>query len=142
QLSKSLSAMHAKPEYEWSLDALAQIAAMSRSTFAESFRREVGQTPGEYLTQWRITTAQALLRRGTPLKLVGERVGYGSQTGFIRAFKRALGCRPKSGCAKLGLHLETLLFEVSTGDGPRFCRFASLMTRAERPLISFVDIGR
>jgi AraC-like DNA-binding protein len=95
QLSKALNAMHTHPEQDWSLDTLAQHAAMSRSHFAEVFRREVGQTPGDYLTRWRITTAQALLRRGTPLKLVGERVGYASQGGFLRAFKQTVGCSPK-----------------------------------------------
>jgi AraC-like DNA-binding protein len=67
---------------------------MSRSSFASTFRRELGQTPGEYLTRWRIATAQALLRRGTPLKLVAERVGYASQAGFLRAFKASLGMPP------------------------------------------------
>lgn len=94
QLSKALNAMHSRPGEDWTLEGLAHCAAMSRSSFAETFRREVGQTPGEYLTRWRITTAQALLRRGTPLKLVGERVGYASQAGFLRAFKEAVGVSP------------------------------------------------
>jgi AraC-like DNA-binding protein len=95
KLSHALNAMHAHPEQAWSLEALAQRASMSRTSFAEVFRYEVGQTPGEYLTQWRVTTAQALLRRGTPLKLVAERVGYASQAGFLRAFKLSLGVSPK-----------------------------------------------
>lgn len=94
QLRKALYEMHSHPEANWSLEGLAHCAAMSRSSFAETFRREVGQTPGEYLMRWRITTAQALLRRGTPLKLVGERVGYGSQAGFLRAFKEVVGVSP------------------------------------------------
>jgi AraC-like DNA-binding protein len=103
QLSKALNAVHAHPEHAWSLQALAQSAAMSRSSFAEVFRREVGQTPGEYLTRWRITTAQALLRRGTPLKIVGERVGYASQAGFLRAFKQVVGSSPKQWLRTLGM---------------------------------------
>ncbi len=95
QLRKALNALHAEPERDWSLEALAGHAAMSRSHFAEVFRREVGQTPGDYLTRWRITTAQALLRRGTALKLVGERVGYASQAGFLRAFKQIVGTSPR-----------------------------------------------
>lgn len=59
QLSRALTAMHSHPERDWSLEALAGRAAMSRSSFAELFRREVGQTAGEYLAGWRITTAQA-----------------------------------------------------------------------------------
>jgi AraC-like DNA-binding protein len=94
QLRKALNQVHGHPEQNWSLEGLAHCAAMSRSSFAETFRREVGQTPGEYLMRWRITTAQALLRRGAPLKLVGEQVGYGSQAGFLRAFKDAVGVSP------------------------------------------------
>lgn len=94
-LSKALNEIHAYPEREWTLESLAQCAGMSRSNFAESFRREIGQTPGEYLTRWRVTTAQALLRDGTPLKLIGERVGYSSAAGFLRAFKQIVGSPPK-----------------------------------------------
>lgn len=94
QLGRALHAMHAHPDQDWSLASLAREAAMSRSSFAETFRREVGQAPGEYLARWRITTAQALLRRGTPLKWVGERVGYASQAGFLRAFRQFVGASP------------------------------------------------
>ena len=93
-LSKAINAIHANPANNWSLEELAQLAAMSRSSFASTFRLEIGQTPGDYLTTWRISTAQALLRQGTPLKLVAERVGYVSQAGFLRAFKATLGMSP------------------------------------------------
>lgn len=43
-----------------SVGTQARHAAMSRSSFAETFRREIGQTPSEYLTCWRITVVQAL----------------------------------------------------------------------------------
>jgi AraC-like DNA-binding protein len=102
QLSRALTALHTDPAQDWSLEALARSAAMSRSSFAETFRREVGQAPGEYVTRWRITTAQALLRRGTPLKGLGERVGYGSEAGFLRAFKLALGVSPREWLRKSG----------------------------------------
>jgi len=94
QLSKAITALHADPARPWSLEEMATLATMSRSSFASRFREELGQTPGEYLTRWRISTAQALLRRGTPLKLVGESVGYASQAGFLRAFKDSVGASP------------------------------------------------
>jgi AraC-like DNA-binding protein len=94
QLSKAIGAVHADPAREWSLDEMATLAAMSRSSFASRFREELGQTPGEYLMRWRISSAQALLRQGIPLKLVSERVGYTSQAGFLRAFKAAVGVSP------------------------------------------------
>jgi AraC-like DNA-binding protein len=94
QLGKTLTAIHADPARDWSLEAMAAIAAMSRSSFASTFRREVGQTPGDYLAGWRISTAQTLLRHGVALKHVADRVGYGSQAGFLRAFRASLGLSP------------------------------------------------
>ncbi len=94
QLGKALEAMHADPARQWTLDALAGLARMSRSAFAASFRDVVGETPVQYLTRWRIGAAQALIRRGTPLKVVAGRVGYSSQAGFLRAFKSVLGHSP------------------------------------------------
>lgn len=94
QLSRAITAMHAEPERQWTLESLAALAAMSRSSFAGAFRREVGQTPGEYLTCWRIASAQALLRRGMSLPHVAGRVGYLSQAGFQRAFRQVIGLPP------------------------------------------------
>ena len=67
---------------------------MSRSSFAAVFKREVGDTQGNYLTRWRVRLAQALIREGVALKVVAERVGYASQAGFLRAFKQVLGQSP------------------------------------------------
>jgi AraC-like DNA-binding protein len=94
QLTKALVSLHADPARAWTLGALAHLAGMSRSAFAASFREVVGETPGQYLTRWRVAAAQALIRGGTPLKLVAGRVGYSSQAGFLRAFKAVLGLSP------------------------------------------------
>jgi AraC-like DNA-binding protein len=94
QLSKALTAIHANPERDWSLDSLAVLAGMSRSSFAACFKDEVGESPGNYLTRWRVTMAQALIREGVPLKIVSTRVGYESQAGFLRAFKIVVGESP------------------------------------------------
>ncbi|MET3108371.1 AraC-like DNA-binding protein [Oxalobacteraceae bacterium GrIS 2.11] len=96
QISKALNAIHKDPGQDWSLEALANFAGMSRSSFAAVFKQEVGDTPGNYLTRWRIILSQALIREGVPLKLVAERVGYDSQAGFLRAFKIVMGQSPTS----------------------------------------------
>lgn len=95
QLGKVLAALHARPGDDWSLESMANIAGMSRSNFAATFRREVSETPGDYLTRWRMAIAQSLLRRGRPLKLVAGEVGYASQPGFLRAFRLVVGMSPK-----------------------------------------------
>jgi len=109
QLSKALTAIHADPARKWTLDALAEAAAMSRSAFAGAFREQVGETPGDYLTRWRMSVAQALIRRGVPLTLVAEKVGYASQAGFLRAFKLVVGVSPT-------VWLRTVLHERDAGN--------------------------
>jgi AraC-like DNA-binding protein len=96
QLRKTLTAIHAEPGRAWTLEAMAEAAGMSRSSFAQTFKEEVGETPGDYLARWRVAVAQALLKRGTPLKHVAGKVGYASHAGFLRAFKSVIGVSPTS----------------------------------------------
>jgi AraC-like DNA-binding protein len=94
RLSKALIAMHEKPEQPWSLDTLAAQAGMSRARFAAHFRNVTGATPLHYLTDWRISMAQSLLRSGKPVKLVAPMVGYSSVVAFGRVFARRMGAGP------------------------------------------------
>ena len=95
RLRHALVAMHEQPARDWSLQALAGAAGMSRSVFAGTFRDTVGCTPGSYLQGWRIRLAQQALRRGRPLKLIVEEVGYGSDAALSRAFKAQSGMSPR-----------------------------------------------
>ena len=94
RLRLALVAMHEQPAQDWSLDALAARAGMSRSVFANAFRDAVGSTPGTYLQQWRIGLAQRALRQGRALKLIAGEVGYGSEAALSRAFKAQCGVPP------------------------------------------------
>src|SRR5262245_1157740 len=49
----ALSAMHAQPSADWTVESLARAAAVSRSVFAERFTDMVGQPPMQYLALWR-----------------------------------------------------------------------------------------
>jgi AraC-like DNA-binding protein len=74
---------------------LAREVAMSRSRFAERFTRLVGRPPLDYLADWRMQRARALLRGGA--RSVGEvaaRLGYRSEAAFSHAFRRRLGVAP------------------------------------------------
>lgn len=95
KLRKALVAMHEQPAQAWSLESLAEVAGMSRSVFANSFRDSVGCTPGIYLQGWRIRLAQQALRQGRPLKMVAIEVGYGSEAALSRAFKAQCGITPR-----------------------------------------------
>lgn len=95
-IARAIVAMHEKPAHEWTLEALAAKAGMSRSRFAAAFRGVVGATPGAYLADWRVAVAQDLLRRGRPLKIVAHDVGYGSAVALSRAFRARTGRSPRA----------------------------------------------
>jgi AraC-like DNA-binding protein len=95
QLSSSLSAMHEDPARLWTVDELARVANMSRSSFADKFKRIVGESPLEYLTRARMRVAAQLLdgTPGTVLSIANE-VGYTSESAFSTAFKKYSGEAP------------------------------------------------
>ena len=95
RLARALTRMHAHVDRPWTVDQLARIAALSRSTFFERFTRVVGMPPMEYLLTWRMEIARQLLR-GHDLSIleVSERVGYGSPSAFSVAFSRQVGQSP------------------------------------------------
>ena len=95
RLRKALVAMHEQPAHDWSLEALAAMAGMSRSVFANTFRDAVGCTPGAYLQSWRVRLAQQALVQGRPLKTIALDVGYGSEAALSRAFKAQCGMPPR-----------------------------------------------
>lgn len=101
RLARAINAMHDDPARNWSLVDLAGVAGMSRARFAVNFRRIVGQPPGDYLADWRIGLAQSLLRRGKPVKIVADEVGYGSATALARAFTARLGMSPTAWARRL-----------------------------------------
>jgi transcriptional regulator GlxA family with amidase domain len=95
-LSKAIEAMHLEIDRGWSVASLAREARMSRSAFALKFKTVLGQTPLEYLTQWRMYRAGAMIRANrTSLTDVSAAIGYGSESSFSRVFKRELGVAPR-----------------------------------------------
>ncbi|WP_246676791.1 AraC family transcriptional regulator [Mesorhizobium sp. B2-4-15] len=95
RLVKALTAIHEAPKKPWKLEELAEVAGMSRTRFAEHFRKLVGRPPIEYLTVWRITIARQLLGKGKPVKTVAAQVGYDSAAAFSRVFSRVTGHPPR-----------------------------------------------
>jgi AraC-like DNA-binding protein len=91
QLQRAIVALHEAPAKAWTLEQLAECAAMSRSAFANTFREVVGVPPGDYLTGWRIMLAQTMVRQGRSLKHIAAEVGYGSEVALSRAFSARVG---------------------------------------------------
>ena len=95
-LSKAIGAMHSGIARGWSVKSLAREARMSRSAFALRFRTVLDQTPLEYLTQWRMYKAGAMIRSNNmSFSEVASAIGYGSESSFSRVFKREMGEAPR-----------------------------------------------
>jgi len=97
QISRALGAIHGDAARSWTVADLARAAGMSRSGFFARFNERVGEPPAAYLLRWRMTVARSQLRRtSAPMAEVAERVGYGSEAAFSRAFKRSVGVPPSA----------------------------------------------
>lgn len=95
RLAAAIRVMHERPMHDWSVAELANVAALSRSTFFERFGRTVGVAPMEYLLAWRMALAKDMLRRNAGgVAEIAERVGYNSASTFSAAFTRHVGRPP------------------------------------------------
>jgi AraC-like DNA-binding protein len=96
QIARAIAAIHDQPAGAWTVQTLAETAGMSRTAFAERFRRTVGASPGEYLTRWRMLLAADRLRcSDDAIAVVAQSVGYESESAFGAAFKRTMGASPR-----------------------------------------------
>jgi AraC-like DNA-binding protein len=96
RLAPSLSAVHESPGRPWNLQNMAHEATMSRSSFAAHFKQTVGQSPMEYVTNWRISLAQERLREGAPVGRTARELGYDSPASFSRVFAQRVGRSPRA----------------------------------------------
>jgi AraC-like DNA-binding protein len=94
-VGRSLAALHRRPAHPWTLDELADVAAVSRSALTDRFARYLGQSPMAYLADWRLELgAEALRTTSRSVLQVASEVGYESEAAFNRAFKRRFGKPP------------------------------------------------
>lgn len=97
RIGRALEAIQDNPGHEWSLDRLAQLATMSRSSFSARFTELVGEAPVSYLTRWRMNVARSrLAEEGITVSALAAELGYRSDAAFNRAFARITGSTPGS----------------------------------------------
>lgn len=95
KLGKALTAIHGQPSAPWTVDLLANLAGMSRSSFAARFTELLGVSVKQYVTEWRMSLARVRLRTDAiPLGQLAEELGYQSEAAFSRAYKRVMGESP------------------------------------------------
>ncbi len=77
------------------LQDLADVAGVSRSTFAERFTQQFGCSPHRYITQRRIEKAKVLLREGRlSVADIAYEIGFSGQSHFSTTFKAMTGQVP------------------------------------------------
>lgn len=94
-IGRALTLLHERVAEPWTAEALAREVGMSRSAFADRFAAIVGQPPMRYLTAWRMQLARRRLAdTRAAIAQIAFEVGYDSEAGFARAFRRECGAPP------------------------------------------------
>ncbi len=87
--------IHDHPSGDLSLDALADVAALSRFHFHRVFRAVTGETAAQSVRRIRMHKASfALAMTAEPLDWVARGVGYPNLASFARAFGESFGMTP------------------------------------------------
>ena len=95
QIGRAIAMIHRDPSQAWTLAGLASAVAMSRSAFAARFVELVDMPVMQYVTQWRMQVAYAMLQEpDARVSDLAIRLGYHSEAAFSRAFKRHTGINP------------------------------------------------
>jgi two-component system response regulator YesN len=79
------------------LSDAAAVARLEKTYFSSFFHEKVGVCFRDWLTYVRIHHAMELIAaHNTPIRTVGEAVGYGEVRTFQRAFRRCVGLNPSA----------------------------------------------
>lgn len=102
RIGAAIQAIHADPAHCWTVEDLAKIAGVSRSTLALRFKQKAGVAPLEYVSRWRMQLATRSLKANhTTISSIAQKLGYDSDSAFSHAFKRIMKCSPREYREKL-----------------------------------------
>lgn len=94
-IGQALALLHKDPAYPWTISGLARRVGLSRTRLAERFRHFLAESPMAYLARWRLKLAAEILQSTEDsVAAVAVAVGYESEAGFNRAFKREFNSPP------------------------------------------------
>lgn len=77
------------------IDELAELANMSYRSYTEQFKRRMGRTVTQYLTERRVEYAKRLMLETDDILFAAIEAGFGDLTHFYRVFKKLTGSTPK-----------------------------------------------
>jgi len=92
--TRLLERMMQAPGQDWSTEAMAREANMSRSSFYKHFSDTSGHAPAQFLLLLRMKIAAQRLGGGESVERTAAHVGYRSYAAFSRAFKKITGALP------------------------------------------------
>ena len=96
QMRIAITCIHNDPAHSWTIQELANCTGMSRTVFAQTFNKKVGETSMQYLTRWRMSLAAARLKSSDePVSTISQAVGYETESAFGKTFRRVWGCSPR-----------------------------------------------
>ncbi|WPO48484.1 AraC family transcriptional regulator [Pseudomonas sp. S1Bt23] len=96
RIGAAVQAIHTHPAQRWTVEALARVAGVSRSTLALRFKQAAGFSPLEYVLRWRMQLATRSLRNThLTISSIAQALGYESDSAFSNAFKRIIKCSPR-----------------------------------------------
>ena len=87
--------MHAAPEMDYPLEAMAREVALSTVALNDAFKRLTGLPPHAFLLDCRLKKGCELLRKGESVGAVSIHLGFSSPRHFATALKRATGRSPR-----------------------------------------------
>jgi AraC-like DNA-binding protein len=96
RISKAVEHIHQNVDKPVSVEQLAAMVHMSRTSFYESFRDVMHLSPLQYAKSVKLDRAQSLIRAGSNATEAGYQVGYNSPAQFSREYKRHFGYSPSA----------------------------------------------
>lgn len=92
-LARLIEQVISQPQAHWSLERLAETAGMNPRTLSRHFKRDLQDTPAQFVERVRVDHARGLLSENLPLKQVARDSGFGDLQRMRRAFQRRFGVR-------------------------------------------------
>jgi AraC-like DNA-binding protein len=96
RVAKTVQYIHQNIEVPVSVEKLADMVHMSRTSFYENFRDVMHVSPLQYAKSVKLVKAQTLIKEGKNASEAGYLVGYNSPAQFSREYKRHFGFVPSA----------------------------------------------
>ena len=97
RLAGVLEQVRADLRAPWTLERMAEAAAMSPRTLLRRFTEATGQSPSDWLIAERVAEAQRLLEASTlPVERIAAEAGFGSVQALRHHFQARLGLAPRA----------------------------------------------